>query len=101
MGKLLTPPTASLAARLLSSLEPSRYAEAARGIPTLLIDAALEQRYPPECVARLRATFPHAALAAHPGWHLRPEDRPQVAGIVQAAWQWLRGLGDQSRARLD
>ena len=88
----LAPLAAALGARLLSSLEPSRYGSTSPGTPVLLVDAESDQRYPRACVARLHATFPHAAIAEHPGGHLRPENRRQVAFIVGEVWRWLSAL---------
>jgi len=61
------------------------------------VDAEEEERYPPECVRRLRATFPHATLARHPGRHIRPEDRRQVAAVIETAANWLGALPDRAR----
>src|SRR5262245_31640193 len=58
-GTVLAPPGAALGARLLSPLEPARHA--CPTTPVLLVDAMHEERFPPECVARLHATFPHAS----------------------------------------
>lgn len=91
-GATLAPPAAALAARLLSSLEPARYGGAGQGIATLLVDAERDERYPRACIERLHATFPHAALATHPGRHMRPEDLRQVISIVRTTWRWLGGL---------
>jgi hypothetical protein len=88
---LLARPAAALGARLVSSLEPARH-RAAAALPVLLVDAVRDERYPRECIARLHATFPHATLATHPGGHIRPEDRPQIAAIVETARRWLGGL---------
>ena len=96
-GATLAPPVAALVARLLSSLEPSGCGRASRGIPTLLVDAERDERYPHACVARLHATFPHAALALHPGGHLRPANQRQVASVVRTTWRWLGGLAGQER----
>lgn len=89
-GTLLAPPTARLAGRLLSSLEPARHA-ASRATPVLLVDAARDERYPRECVARLHATFPRATLAIHPGGHMEPDKQEVIAAIVRVAWRWLEG----------
>jgi len=91
-GVVLAPPAAAFAARLLSSLEPSHFGAATRDLPVLLLDATDDERYPPECIARLHATFPHATGARHPGAHMRPEDRGQIAAIIDRVWTWLRGL---------
>ena len=90
--RLFTTPAASLGARLLSSLEPGRFGDAARATPTLLIDAEDEERYPPECVARLHATFPHATRTHHPGGHIRPENKLQVAATIEGVASWLDTL---------
>jgi hypothetical protein len=91
-GAALAPAAAALGARLLSSLEPARYGSSARGTPVLLVDAAREERYPRACVARLHATFPHAACATHPGGHMRPGNQREVASVVEAVWSWLDTL---------
>ena len=97
-GALLAPPASALAARLLSSLEPSHFGAATRELPVLLLDASDDERYPPGCVARLHATFPHATRARHPGAHMRPEDRAQIAAIVGRVWTWLRALEHRAEA---
>lgn len=90
VAALVAPPAGALAARLLSSLEPSRFGTAARDLPVLLLDAESETRYPPECVQRLHATFPHATRAIHRGAHMRPEDRRQLGAIIDTTWAWLK-----------
>jgi protein-L-isoaspartate(D-aspartate) O-methyltransferase len=92
VSAIFAPPAAALAARLVSSLEPARQADAARRTPVLLVDAAREERYPAVCVRRLHATFPQAERATHPGGHLRPGDAREVASIVAATWSWVREL---------
>ena len=99
-GRVLAPPAGSLAARLLSSLEPARFGPAARGLPVLLLDAESERRYPPECVARLHAAFPRAVRATHPGGHMRPEDQRQLAAIIDTIWEWLADRDAETRAML-
>jgi len=88
-GAMLGPPAGALGARLVSSLEPSRHGAAAQAIPVLLVDPERDYRYPPECVARLHATFPHASRRLHPGGHMHPDDRPQLTRIIDIIWQWL------------
>ncbi len=98
---LLAPPGAALGARLIDPLEPARHAASLHGVPTLLMDAERDERYPRECVARLHAGFPDAVRTTHTGAHLRPEDRRQVAQIVGAVWGWLDTLtvkGDRRTA---
>ncbi|MFI5371564.1 MAG: hypothetical protein ACHQ52_08405, partial [Candidatus Eisenbacteria bacterium] len=92
VAALLAPAAGALAARLVSSLEPERHGAEAHGIPTLVLDAASEERYPPVCVSRLHAAFPEAMRATHPGRHMRPEERGEILAIVDAAWAWLRDL---------
>jgi len=88
-GGILGPPAGALGARLVSSLEPARHGAAAKGIPVLLVDPERDDRYPPECVTRLHATFPHASRRLHPGGHMHPDDRPQLTRIIEVIWQWL------------
>ena len=91
-GATLGPPAGALGARLVSSLEPARHGAAAKGIPVLLVDPERDERYPPERVTRLHATFPHASRRLHPGGHMHPDDRPQLTRIIDAIWQWLNQL---------
>jgi hypothetical protein len=91
-ARALAPIAASLGARLLSPLEPAHHGSFARALPVLFVDAEEEERYPPECVTRLHATFPHAAHARHPGKHIRPEDKSQVAAVIVAVATWLDTL---------
>jgi hypothetical protein len=91
-GAALAPPAGSLGARLVSSLEPERHGAAANGVPVLLVGAERDERYPRECVERLRETYPQASIATHPGGHLRPEHRDEVEAIVGIAWRWLAYL---------
>lgn len=93
-GAILAPPGAALGARLVWSLEPARHPNAET--PVLLVDAAREERYPPECVARLHATFPHASVMAHPGGHVEPGNRPAIAPIVDLVRRWLGGIPAES-----
>ena len=94
--------SAPVAAWMLSPLEPSRHAAAAREAPTLLVDAERETRIPRACVTALHAAFPHASRATHPGGHLRPEDPRQMRSILATVWRWLNGpaLGRPPGARL-
>lgn len=92
VGAALAPAAGAFGARLVSSLEPGRHGAAASGVPVLLIGAERDERYPRECVERLRETYPHATLATHPGGHMRPEHRDEVEAIVGAAWRWLAYL---------
>ncbi len=92
VASMLAPAAASLGARLTSSLEPSQYGSFARTLPVLLVDAEQEERYPPECIARLHATFPDAVRVTHPGGHIRPENGPQVAAVIASAASWLDSL---------
>jgi hypothetical protein len=89
IGAALGPPAGALGARLVYPLEPARHGTAAKGIPVLLLDPEHEDRYPAECVTRLHATFPHASRRQHPGGHMHPDDRPQLARIIEIIWQWL------------
>jgi hypothetical protein len=57
------------------------------------VNAEHDERYPPECVARLEAAFPGAAKTTHPGEHMRPGNRRQITAIVEAAWRWLASTG--------
>jgi hypothetical protein len=91
-GRALAPPAAALGARLLSSLEPGRFGAYVRETPVLLVDAAREERYPPACVTRLHATFPHAAHARHPGGHIRPTRNPDVVAAIETVASWLNTL---------
>lgn len=93
---VLAPPAAALGARLLSSLEPARYGAYARKTAVLLVDAVREERYPPACIARLHATFPHAAHARHPGGHIRPTRNPDVAATIAMVASWLDTLPTKS-----
>src|SRR5262245_44552991 len=81
-----------LGAWMLAPLEPSRAAQAARDLPTLLVDAEDEERFPPECIEKLHASFPHATRATHPGRHMRPEERQQMNVIMSTVWDWMGGL---------
>jgi hypothetical protein len=96
---LLAPAAGAIGARLLSSLEPARFGEAAGELPVFLLDAASDARYPPECIARLHSTFPNATRATHPGAHMRPEDRRQIAAIIDLVWRWLAGLEPRAAER--
>lgn len=89
IGAALGPPAGALGARLVSSLEPARHGAAAQGIPVLLVDPEQDDRYPPECVKRLHATYPHATRRLHAGGHMHPDDRPQLTHIIEIIWQWL------------
>lgn len=91
-ARLVAPAAGALGARLVASLEPSRHAAEARGIPVLLLDARGEERLPPECVAALHAAFPAASRATHAGRHMRPEEHEEIQAIVEAAWSWLSAL---------
>ena len=96
LDAVLAPPTAALAARLVHALEPQRHEAAARRVPTLLVDAAAEDRYPHESVRALHAMLPAAERRTHPGAHLRPEDPEQVRAIIRDVDGWLRALPDNS-----
>ena len=97
-ARALAPIAASLGARLVSPLEPAHHGSFARALPVLFVDAEDEERYPPECVARLHATFPHAVHARHPGGHIRPENAAQVASVIARAASWLDTLSVPGRA---
>jgi hypothetical protein len=98
LDAVCAPPLALLAARLTHALEPRRHAAAAAHLPVLVLDAAGEERFPPEAVRALRATYPHAVHQSRPGPHLRPEDDAQVRDIVRRVEAWLRALPDSASA---
>jgi hypothetical protein len=99
-ARLIAGPAAALGARLMSSLEPSRYgaeggthAKRGSGVPVLLVDAGRDDRYPPGCVARLHAAFPGAATARHPDGHITPTNTRAIADIAEIVRSWLQTLG--------
>lgn len=94
----LAPVLAAFAARLVHALEPTRHAEAVERVPTLIVDAEAEDRYPRECVRALHAALPHAERRTHAGAHLRPEDAAQVRAIIATVDSWLATLVDRGGA---
>ncbi len=94
---VLAPPAGALGARLLWSIEPARH-PTFPGTPVLLVDAAREERYPRECVARLHAMFPGASIGTHPQGHMQSGNRPVVAAIVDTVWRWLDALPERPAA---
>ncbi len=96
LDAVLAPPLAVLGARWVHALEPSRHAEAAERVPTLLLDAEAEERYPGESVRALHRALPHAERRTHPGAHLRPENAAQVRAIIAQVDGWLAALPDTS-----
>ncbi len=89
---LLADPLAALAARLIDPLEPARHFEAARTVPTLVINARGEQRLPATAVARLHAGLSQAERRWHEGKHIRPERLADVRELALEASEWLEGL---------
>lgn len=92
MVRALAVAAAALGGRLLDPLEPARHGLASPATAVLLVDAEQEERYPPECVARLHATFPRATRATHPGGHVRPTHERDLAAVAEAAGRWLDAL---------
>jgi hypothetical protein len=89
---VLAAPIAALLYRLVRPLEPALNAEAAAGLPVLMINAADDELMPHAGVQRLRAGIPRATYEARPGKHIRPGAQTQIAALTLRAAAWLEGL---------
>lgn len=90
--RFLIPAVAAVAAHLIRPLEPSLNLDAAREIPTLVINAERDDRLPIACVTRLRDGLPHADRRWRPGSHVRPQRAALIAELSGEVATWLEGL---------
>jgi hypothetical protein len=90
----LVGPLASLGARLIDPLEPARHFEAARGVPTLLMNARGEERLPRAAVAQLHRGLPTAEKRWREGEHVRPSRTDAVRALAIEAAAWVTALPD-------
>jgi len=90
--RALAAPIAALAYRLVRPLEPALNADAAAGLPVLMINAADDELMPHAGVQRLRAGIPQATYETRPGKHIRPSARAEIAALTARAASWLNGL---------
>jgi pimeloyl-ACP methyl ester carboxylesterase len=84
---------AALAYRLIIAIEPARNAEAAEGIPTLLISAENDERLPIEAVRALHAAIPHAEAHWRSDIHVNPGRPETIAKLAVYVNGWLGTLG--------
>src|SRR5439155_21564128 len=90
--RALAAPLAALAYRLVRPLEPALQAEAAAGLPVLMINAADDERMPRAGVERLRASIPNAVCMSRPGKHIRPGASVEIAAVASRVASWLEAL---------
>ncbi len=84
-------PLAAIGARLLDPLEPAHHA-AALDLPALVVNAERDERIPRECMLRLHALLPHAAVRWRADTHVLPQRRTLIAGLAREAAAWLDSL---------
>jgi hypothetical protein len=90
--RALAAPIAAVLYRLVRPLEPALNADAAAGLPVLMINAADDELMPHAGVQRLRAGIPQATYETRPGKHIRPSARAEIAALTARAAAWLDGL---------